>query len=185
MEWHTESYYLSDVPGKLITAEPYSNGLSHGTVRQWSDDGKLLGTYTMEHGTGIDLWWCEGFEGGPPYLSEARYIKDGKWHGFEWWLKADQKSVWQERRFRADQLHGIERRWNWRGRLGRGYPRYWLNDVRVTKRQYLRACAKDPSLPPSREADNRPQRKFPPGVIARLPRKKGTSGKDRLRYKET
>jgi antitoxin component YwqK of YwqJK toxin-antitoxin module len=157
--------YRSDVPGELLSAEPYSNGLPHGTARQWSKDGKLIGSYTMRHGTGIDLWWCESFENGLPYLSEALYVKDGKRHGFDWWLNEDQKSVWMERHFRSGQMHGIERSWNWQGRLKRGYPRYWVNDVRTTKRQYLRACANDPTLPHFRETDNRPQRRFPSEVI--------------------
>jgi hypothetical protein len=160
--------YRSDVPGKLLSAAPYSHGLPHGTARQWSEDGKLIGAYTMRHGTGIDLWWCESFENGLPYLSEARYVKDGKWHGFDWWLNEDQKSVWEERHFRNGQIHGIERLWNWKGRLHRGYPRYWVNDLRMTKRQYLRARAKDPTLPPFRKTDNRPQRRFPAEVIANL-----------------
>jgi hypothetical protein len=161
--------YWSHAPGKLISAEPFSNGLAHGVARQWSGSGKLLGTYTMKHGTGLDLWWQVGFENGKPYLSEARYVKGGKWNGFEWWLNEDQKSVWEESHFRDDRLHGIQRSWNCHGHLCRGYPRYWVNDVRVTKRQYLRACAKDPTLPRFREADNRPQRKFPPEVIAQRP----------------
>jgi hypothetical protein len=129
--------HRSDTPGKLRSAEPHSNGLPHGTARQWSNDGKLMGSYTMKHGTGIDLWWCD--ECGIPYLSEAGYLKDGKWHGFEWWLNHDQKSVGEKSHFRNNQMHGIERSWNHMGRLQRGYPRYWANDVRLTKRQYLRA----------------------------------------------
>jgi len=160
--------YRSDIPGKLLSAEPYSNGFAHGTARQWSDDGKLIGTYTMRHGTGIDLWWwCECSEDGLPYLSEARYFKEGKRHGFEWWLNEGQRSVHEERHLRNGQLHGIERSWNQQGRLHRGYPIYWLNDARVTKSQYVRACADDPALPPFHERDNRPQRRFPSEVIVR------------------
>jgi hypothetical protein len=152
--------YNTDIDGKLLSAEPYFNGLLHGVARQWSDDGKMLGTYTMRHGTGLDLWWLD--HSGFAYLSEARYVKDGKWHGFEWWLNDDQKSVWQERHFWNDQLHGIQRLWNGAtGRLRRCYPRYWVHDQRVTKRQYLRACGNDTTLPPFRERDNRPLRKFP------------------------
>jgi len=161
--------YWSDTPGRISFAEPYSNGLPHGVARQWSDDGKLIGTYTMKRGTGIDLWRCErSGRKGSYYLSEARYLKDGKWHGFEWWLKESRKSLWQERHFREDELHGNERRWNWNGRLDRGYPRYWVSGKRVAKRQYLRECARDPALPTFREKDNRPQRKFPPEVAAQL-----------------
>jgi hypothetical protein len=121
----------------------------------------------MTHGTGIDLWWAESPDG-LIWLSEVRHIKDGKWNGFEWWLKLDQESVWQERHFHNGNLHGIERTWNSSGSLHRGYPRYWLNNQRVTKRQYLRASAKDSDLPPFRQQDSRPQRKFPPAIQAHL-----------------
>ncbi len=47
--------YRSDIPGKLLSAEPYFKGFPHGTASQWSDEGKLIGTYTMKQGTGIDL----------------------------------------------------------------------------------------------------------------------------------
>jgi hypothetical protein len=157
--------YRSDIPGRLLSAEPYSNGLPHGIARQWSDDGKLIGTYTMKRGTGIDLWWCD--HNGSPVLSEVRYLKAGKWHGFEWWLDEDQKSVWQECHFQENRMHGIERSWNQKGTLQRGYPRYWINDRRVSRRQYLRECLKDKSLPRFRQNDNRPRRAFPAEVKSR------------------
>jgi hypothetical protein len=159
--------YRSDEPGKLTSAEPYRNGLPHGTAKQWSDDGKLMGSYTMKHGTGIDLWWQE--HGGFVHLNEARYVRDGKWHGFEWWLAEGR--LFQERHFWNDELHGVERRWNSRGALHRGYPKYWIQNRGVNKRQYLRASASDPSLPPFRERDNRLRRSFPPEVAAHLARR--------------
>jgi hypothetical protein len=159
--------YHSTIPGKLHFAEPYHKGLPHGKARQWSDDGKLIGSYTMVQGTGIDLWRSERSNGGGVYLAEARYIKNGKWDGFEWWLTEDRK-VMAEQHFSEGQRHGIERSWNADGRPRRGFPRYWVNDVQVTKPQYLRASAKDKTLPRFREKDNRPQRKFPPEVSAHL-----------------
>jgi hypothetical protein len=36
----------------------------------------------MQHGTGIDLW--RNCHDRFVYLSEARYVRDGKWHGFDW-----------------------------------------------------------------------------------------------------
>ena len=156
--------YRSDVPGRLLSSEPYAHGLPHGTAKQWAGDGSLIGTYRMSRGTGVDLWWAEHGENGLPYLSEARYLRDGKLHGFEWWLNEDQKSVWSECHFQQSQKHGIERSWNQKGRLRRGYPRYWICDRRVTKRQYLRECGKDASLPRYREIDNQPARSFPPEV---------------------
>ncbi len=166
---HGTLYDMND--GVVTFAEPYRNGLAHGKAKQWSYDGELIGTYTMTHGTGLDLWRCKKTWGNKRvYLAEARHINEGKWHGFEWWLNEDQKSVQGEHHFRENLQHGVQRSWNSAGRLRRGYPRYWVNNKQVTKREYLRACAKDPSLPPFRESDNRPRRKFPPEVLAAMNR---------------
>jgi len=159
--------YRCDDPGKVTSAEPWSNGLPHGTARQYSRDGSLLGTYRMKRGTGLDLWWND-IDPRAPRLSEARYLVDGKWHGFEWWLLDNQKGVREERHFADGQLHGIEREWNGSGRLRRGFPRYWVRGERVTKRQYVQACAADPALPRFRVADNHPRRTFPPEVARHL-----------------
>ena len=145
--------------------EPFRNGLAHGTAKQWAVDGELIGTYTMKNGTGLDLWRCKNNWGtGRVYLAEARYIKRGMWHGFEWWLDESQKRVESERHFWDNDPHGIEREWSSKYRLKRGFPRYWIHGKRVTKRQYLRAALTDSTLPLFREKDNRPQREFPEEV---------------------
>lgn len=149
-------------PGVLTAAEPYVNGQPHGTARQWDENGNMLGTYTMRHGTGVDLWWEDGT--GKVYLSEARHLKDGDPHGFEWWLKHDGKSVWHERHWVQGRWHGIERAWNDKGRLRRGYPRYWVGNERVSRAKYLRACIRDATLPRYRKAENSPKRVFPGAI---------------------
>lgn len=157
--------YRWDEPGILLSAEPYEDGLPHGTAKQWSGEGKLIGAYTLVHGTGIDLWWQDC---GEPYLSEVHYVKDGMYHGYEWWLSADQKKVYEERHWWQAQLHGIERRWNRRWRLSRGYPGYYIHGQRVKKRQYIKAGKLYPELPVFREEDNRPERVFPAEIQAHL-----------------
>jgi hypothetical protein len=159
--------YRCDDPGKVTSAEPWSKGLPHGTARQYSRDGALLGTYRMERGTGLDLWW-DDTDPDAPRLSEARLLKGGKWHGFEWWLRVDQQSVWEERHFAEGRLHGIERLWNDSGRLRRGYPRYWVRGRRVARRRYLQACKEDETLPRYRKSDDRTLRVFPPEVARHL-----------------
>ena len=153
-------------PDKLLSCTPYENGLAHGTAYQWSRDGTLLGSYTMERGTGIDLWW-EDWQDGSVNLAEVHYERDGKLHGFEWWLHSD-ASLSQERHWQEGISHGIEREWNFTGGLRRGYPRCYVHGERVTKRQYVKACTKDPALPPFRLEDNSPQRVFPPEIAVRL-----------------
>jgi hypothetical protein len=158
-------FYRWTKPGKLRSMEPYENGVPHGTAYQWADDGTVLGTYTIEYGTGTDLWWQD--MDGNVTLSEVHPMKNGKSHGFEWWFSGDQ-TLWKERHWLNGEIHGIEREWNFKGRLSRGYPRYWLHDERVTKPKYVRAALKDPALPPFRIDDNEPRRDFPPEVAKHL-----------------
>ena len=106
-------------------------------------------------------------------LSEVRYLLKGERHGFEWWLNED-GTVFEESHHVHGQAHGIERQWNDRKRLRKGFPRYWVKGVRVDKRQYLRACEGDSTLPRVRAADQRPRRTFPK-EIARALRVKGQS----------
>ena len=47
--------------GQLSEALPFDNGREHGTARVWGSSGALLGSYTMDHGTGIDFWWIEAY----------------------------------------------------------------------------------------------------------------------------
>jgi antitoxin component YwqK of YwqJK toxin-antitoxin module len=48
--------YIFRNNGQLVLAEPYTEGRVHGLAHQWAHDGRLIGTYTLVHGTGIDLW---------------------------------------------------------------------------------------------------------------------------------
>jgi antitoxin component YwqK of YwqJK toxin-antitoxin module len=161
-------YVWSD-PGHLCSAEPFVDGVPHGTAWQWgSYTGRVIGTYTLERGTGIDLWRQE-WNDGSATLSEVHSMRAGRPHGVEWWLdSSDQQSVHEERHWFEGELHGIERDWNLKGRLRRGFPRYWVRGRQVTKRQYLRAAARDATLPPFRSEDNDPQRTFPPEIAKHL-----------------
>ena len=155
--------------GTLASVERWVDGVPHGTARQWARNGTLLGTYRMMRGSGTDLWWGERLDG-TPYLSEVLHWRQGAPYGFEWWINEDQQSVDIERHWSPLGQHGIERQWNASGRLRRGYPKYHVNGVRVTKCQYLAARAADPSLPPFLAEDNRAVRRFPRQVAKHLVR---------------
>jgi hypothetical protein len=144
-----------DDEGHLKWETCYADGLEHGTARQW-DRGRLVGTYTMVHGTGVDLW-----RDADGRLSEERYYEAGTWHGFERWWRWDERTVWKESHFRHGREHGVFREWNDRGRLHRGFSCYFVAGERVNKRRYLRAAAADPSLPPFRAEDDDPRRPLP------------------------
>jgi hypothetical protein len=148
-----ERTYDSD--GALDFQTGRCHGVEHGVARQW-DKGQLLGTYTLNHGTGLDQYL-----GGAHSLLEERYLLDGNRHGFERWWNEDNHTVWMESHFQRGQNHGIFRRWNHTGRLMRGYPQYFVEGRHVTKRQYLKSADDDPTLPPFRGEENRPERELP------------------------
>src|SRR5687767_1327136 len=56
--------------GDLSEDTWYHEGKEHGEHRQFLD-GVCIGTYTMEHGTGIDLWYNS-----PGVLAEEREFVD-------------------------------------------------------------------------------------------------------------
>jgi len=163
--------YTWSAPGKLHSAEPYKNGLAHGTALQWSQrNEKIIGRYTMKHGTGIDLWWQD--YPGKNHLSEVCYMKNGRPDGFEWWIRENEQAVWHERHWKNGEFHGIERWWNMKtGTLDRKYPRYFISGKQVTKAEYIAACEKDPYLPLFRKEENSPTRIFPSEIRKHLKRK--------------
>jgi antitoxin component YwqK of YwqJK toxin-antitoxin module len=152
--------YIWDETGALESVEPYVNGKIHGLAKQYNRNGKVIGTYRFVRGTGFDIWRYER-ENGSIGISEIFSMQDGSLHGYEWWLRDDQHSVWHERHWQQGQHHGIERMWNAKGALKRGYPKYWVRGQAVDKRSYLKAANQDKTLPRYQETDNRPQRKFP------------------------
>jgi hypothetical protein len=154
--------YQWDEDGKLSLIEPYVNGKIHGAAKQYGRNGSVIGTYSLRHGTGYDIWRDED-EDGAINISEIHTLKDGLPHGYEWRLMKPH-ILWREVHWHEGQYHGIEREWCAANKLRRGFPRYWIKDDRVTKRKYLRAVKKDLSLPPFRLKDNSPRRRFPPAI---------------------
>jgi hypothetical protein len=152
--------YIWNETGALESVEPFVDGKLHGLARQYGRKGKVIGTYRFVHGTGYDIWrWEE--QDGSVFVSEIFSARDEALDGYEWWLNADQRSVWHERHWHQGAFHGIERIWNKEGKLKRGYPKYWIQNQAVRKRVYLSAAEKDMNLPKYREKDNQPRRKFP------------------------
>jgi len=156
---HGREFQWND-DGSLLLIEPYVNGKIHGTAKQYGRRGLVIGTYTLRHGTGYDIWRQES-EDGSITISEIHTLRDGLPHGYEWWLTNKPHIVWHELHWHEGQYHGIERQWNAANKLRRGFPCYWIKGERVDKRKYLRAAKKDPTLPPFRLKDNSPRRKFP------------------------
>ena len=147
-----ERYGFAD--GRTKWRARWVHGVQHGLQQQWDEHGNLLTATRFVRGTGLDLW----FDGGR--LSESRQFVDGHLHGPErWWSGA--RDVWLEIQFWRGQKHGLERQWNNRGRLRRGYPKYFVHDQQVTRRAYEQARRSDATLPALSPREGRPQRTPP------------------------
>jgi hypothetical protein len=162
--------YVWDETGALESVEPYVEGKMHGVARQYNRNGKVIGTYRFVRGTGYDIWRYER-EDGSIGVSEIFSARDGALDGFEWWLRDDQRSVAHERHWKQGKYHGIERMWNHKNSLRRGYPKYWIDGQKVNKRIYLRASERDDTLPKYQERENQPQREFPADIEKLLSKK--------------
>lgn len=157
--------YTWNEQDSLELVEPYFEGKLHGLAKQYGRKGKVIGTYRCVHGTGLDIWRSERKDGSI-IISEIHSLKDGQPHGCEWWLRDDQHSVWHECHWSQGLVHGIERIWDSKGSLKRGYPKFWINGQTVSKRTYLKRAELDEALPALQLADNQPQRWFPAEIEA-------------------
>jgi hypothetical protein len=153
--------------GGLLEKTTYREGRMHGSGRQWSEDGRLLVTWELVDGTGLDLW-CDTLTG---TLAEEHYWPREGELGYERQWNRDEKTIWQEYFYRLGKgYHGVWRQWNASGRPRRGFPRYHVNDRQVTKRQYLKAGERDPTLPPYRPEEDDPHRQLPAAYLAQKAR---------------
>jgi len=160
--------YCFHSDGQPYEVTPYRNGRIHGTGKQWAADGSVLITYTLNNGVGLDLWCSNDND----TLSEEHYWPEDNELGYDRDWNSDEKTIWSEYYFvNGKGYHGIKREWNQKGKLRRGFPQYYVNDKRVTKRQYLKACEKDVTLPPYRAEEDQPHRILPREYLAQRKRK--------------
>jgi hypothetical protein len=147
--------------GQPLDEDRYCDGRLHGLCRQWAEDGALLVTSRMANGCGLSLW-CDTGTGA---LAEETYFpREGErgykrsWNGDEQTVRAEE--VWEPG------PGSLRREWNARGRLRRGFPRFFVRGQEVRKRQYLQACQGDLTLPPYRPEDDDPHRQLPVAYLA-------------------
>lgn len=153
--------YVSLYDGELSQVTQYVNGLEHGQSKQY-DEGKVIGTYTLDMGTGVDLWFeSEGV------LAEERHLKNGKVHGVErWWDGHSNQMITREAYYFEGLLHGIERQWSYNDDdvlvLDEGYPKYWVENNEVSYDGYIRLSSHDQTLVKYSARDHDAQRTPPP-----------------------
>jgi len=159
---HGREFTWSD-DGKLLLIEPYVRGKIHGTAKQYGRNGKVIGMYTIIHGTGFDVWRQEN-EDKTVFVSEIHSLHDGFPNGYEWHFASSKQDLWHESHWSMGKRNGIERIWNNKGKLRRGYPKFYIADRAVSKQGYRNITLTDKSLPIFQEIDNLPFRNFPRAI---------------------
>lgn len=147
--------------GQPLDQDTYRGGRLHGVCRQWSEDGTVLVTSRMVNGCGLSLW-CDNCTGA--FAEETYFPREGE-RGYKRMWNDDEKTVREEEVWGPGR-GSILRQWDARERLRRGFPQFFLGGEKVTKRQYLRACEDEPTLPPYRPEDDDPHRELPAEYLA-------------------
>lgn len=142
--------------GQISFVQPWVDGVLHGVVSHHDEKGNLLLETRYVRGTGVDLW-CDRHS---RTLSEETRLEGGHLRERRWW-NPDERTVWMEEQWADEGEHGIFREWNGRGRLRRGFPRFFVRGQRVDRRTYLRRARLDRTLPPYRPGDDDPRRELP------------------------
>jgi hypothetical protein len=81
--------------GQLALEIPFYHGLPNGTAKVWAADGRSLGDYTMEHGTGVmKLWHSNGVPASEVSMVEGLitgrqkiWYEDGKALPETYWIR--------------------------------------------------------------------------------------------------
>ncbi|UCD55702.1 MAG: toxin-antitoxin system YwqK family antitoxin [Candidatus Omnitrophota bacterium] len=110
----SRSYYDN---GQVKAEGFLKNGIQHGIFKQWNREGKLLGTFQFNMGTGIAKSWHDNGN-----LKSEICIRNGK-------------------------LHGVRKHWDEDGRFLEKDNLFYINGKEVSKSAYLKAVEADPTLP--------------------------------------
>ena len=137
--------------GSVQWQVPWVRGQLHGLARQFSPYGEELSRSRFVRGVGLDVWIDQGT------VSEIRELRESMPHGIERW--GHPLYPYEEGHYLRGKRSGVFRRWV-QGRLERGYPKYFLDDVEVNRAQYMRACARNSELPNDLRKDDLRERRL-------------------------
>jgi antitoxin component YwqK of YwqJK toxin-antitoxin module len=78
----------------------YEDGVVHGVAKAWATDGRFLGEYTLDHGTGLAKKWHDNgipwlevpFVNGLPTGRQHTWYEDGEPAPDIYWIKGKKVS---------------------------------------------------------------------------------------------
>jgi hypothetical protein len=151
-----------DNSGKAVWCAGWVHGSMHGPVIQFDEHGHPLMVTYFVRGRGTDIWMSGG------HVSEIREMEDAQPHGLVRWGNPTSPS--EEGYFFRGRRHGIFRKWESDGTLKKGYPQYYVEDKRISRLAYEKACEANPVLPPYNPRQNGNRRALPGAVRDALAR---------------
>ncbi|MEI7729242.1 MAG: hypothetical protein WCO56_06705 [Verrucomicrobiota bacterium] len=86
--------------GQLASEIPYEDGFQNGTAKFWAMDGRFLGEYTLNCGSGLAKKWYDNgvlcaevtLAKGLPHGRQKTWYEDGKPAPDSYWIKAKKVS---------------------------------------------------------------------------------------------
>lgn len=125
--------------GNIAHEVSYNEGKIHGISRAWHENGVLAFEVPMKDGfmDGTCRYWNEKGE-----LLGSFEMREGTGISKHWHPNG---ALQFETSMVRNKRNGRSRTWDDKGTLGN--QGYWLDNHPVSKREYLEACAKDPTLP--------------------------------------
>jgi hypothetical protein len=145
-----------DDSGAAVWCATWVHGSMHGPVMHFDERGVPVLVTLFVRGRGTDLWMNCG------QVSEVRELVDGVPHGVVRW--GHPRAPSEEGHFVRGRRHGIFREWESDGTLRKGFPRFYLDDTRVSRRAYEAAQTADSSLRPYDAREDSNERVTPPAV---------------------
>ncbi len=155
--WHPNGQ-----PRSLI---PYRNGSIDGTAKQWSSDGKLLGSFQMIGGTGMEIVWnekgaiysitsyCQGKKSGlmtkyfpSGSIQSVQTYKDDRMEGLGY-LFHSSRAVRQVATFKDDGVIGPLLILDEAGKPVSGTPTWHFEGKAISREEYEHLRIASPSLP--------------------------------------
>lgn len=138
--------------GRVSWRVPWVRGQMHGVAMQFDERGRVLMRSRFVRGCGVDVFTNDG------RVTEFHEVVNSVPHGVTRW--GNPLTPWSEEHYLDGKRAGVFR--EWRGsKLTRGFPKYFVDDVQVSREEYRRLRRKRPELPPDRRAEDSPTRELP------------------------
>jgi len=138
--------------GRMAWRVSWVRGQMHGVAMQFDETGRVIIRSRSVRGRGVDVFT------NLRHISEFREMENSTLHGVTRW--GDPLRPWSEEHYLRGQRAGVFREWT-RGKLQKGFPKYFIDDAEVSRAEYRRSGKTRPELPRDLRSEDAPKRTLP------------------------